>query len=81
VIATEQGLIKELDESRAVVQDGRSAFAEHKEKGQILSALLEQKNNGNIPGIHGRLVRIVLISYMYLGLSFSALTPKYFDRL
>lgn len=43
--------------SRGQVEEARSALQAHRSRGQVLRALMEQKESGAIPGIHGRLVR------------------------
>ena len=42
--------------SRGQVEEARSALQAHRSRGQVLRALMEQKESGAIPGIHGRLV-------------------------
>ena len=43
--------------SRGQVEEARSALQAHRSRGQVLRALVEQRENGALPGIHGRLVR------------------------
>ena len=42
--------------SRGRVEEARSSFQAHRSRGQVLQALVEQRDSGAIPGIHGRLV-------------------------
>ena len=42
--------------SRGQVEEARSALQAHRSRGQVLRALMEQKESGAILGIHGRLV-------------------------
>ena len=42
--------------NRGQVEEARSALQAHRSRGQVLRALMEQKESGAIPGIHGRLV-------------------------
>ena len=46
--------------SRGQVEEARSALQAHRSRGQVLRALMEQKESGAIPGIHGRLVSEVV---------------------
>ncbi len=60
--------------SRGHVEEARSALQAHRSRGQVLRALMEQKESGAIPGIHGRLVsktiqkQICGISYIFLNI-------------
>ncbi len=51
----------EIKENSGHVEDARSSMAAQNEKGQVLSALLRQKENGALPGICGRLVRVCVL--------------------
>ena len=42
--------------SRGRVEEARSSLQAHRSRGQVLEALVEQRDSGAIPGIHGRLV-------------------------
>lgn len=42
--------------SRGRVEEARSSLQAHRSRGQVLRALMEQRESGTIPGIHGRLV-------------------------
>ena len=42
--------------SRGQMEEARSALQAHRSRGQVLRALVEQRESGAIPGIHGRLV-------------------------
>ena len=41
---------------RAQVEEARSSLQAHRSQGRVLQSLLKQKEEGTIPGIHGRLV-------------------------
>ena len=49
-------LHQQVRASRGHVEEARSALQAHRSRGQVLGALMEQKESGAIPGIHGRLV-------------------------
>ena len=52
-------LSRQLKESSSHMEEAQSSLYAQKEKGQVLSALLRQKENGSLPGICGRLVSCV----------------------
>ena len=49
---------QQVREGRGQVEEARSALQAHRSRGQVLQALVEQRESGAIPGIHGRLVRL-----------------------
>lgn len=53
-------LHQQVRASRGHVEEARSALQAHRSRGQVLGALMEQKESGAIPGIHGRLVSEVM---------------------
>ncbi len=57
VSAVVEKLSLEIKESSGHVEDAKSSMAAQNEKGQVLSALLRQKERGAMPGMCGRLVR------------------------
>jgi structural maintenance of chromosome 4 len=50
-----EGLRKEVGVARSNVEDAKSSMQANQSRGQVLKALMEQRDSGKIPGIHGRL--------------------------
>ncbi len=50
-------LSQQVRQCRSQLEEARSGLQAHRSQGRVLGALVEQKNSGAIPGIHGRLVR------------------------
>jgi chromosome segregation ATPase len=49
-------LNQQYKDGRSQIEEVRSSFESHKHHGQVLRSLMDQRDSGNIPGIHGRLV-------------------------
>ncbi len=49
-------LSQEVKESNGHVEEAKSSMAAQNERGQVLTALLRQRDTGALPGICGRLV-------------------------
>lgn len=45
-------------EMRQKVDEAKSSLSSNRSRGKVLDALMQQKKNGRIPGIFGRLVKI-----------------------
>ncbi|KAJ8309843.1 hypothetical protein KUTeg_011708 [Tegillarca granosa] len=56
-INTDTKVTEELRATRRKVEEGRSSMQAAKSQGKVISALMDQKHKGSIPGIHGRLTR------------------------
>ncbi|XP_042676994.1 structural maintenance of chromosomes protein 4 isoform X1 [Centrocercus urophasianus] len=50
---------------RQKVEEAKSSLAQHRSRGKVLEALLEQKRSGSISGIHGRLGDLGAIDEKY----------------
>ena len=50
-------LSQQLRGKRSQVGEARNALESYNRRGQVLQSLMEQKGRGNLPGVHGRLVR------------------------
>lgn len=46
-------------EMRQKVDEAKSSLSSNRSRGKVLDALMQQKKNGRIPGIFGRLVRSI----------------------
>ena len=51
---------KELRAHRSQLEELRSSMQANRSRGRVLDALMEQKQLGHLPGIFGRLVRLIL---------------------
>lgn len=49
-------LNQQLRSRRSQVGEVRSALESHNRRGQVLQSLMQQREMGNMPGVHGRLV-------------------------
>ena len=49
-------LNQQYRDGRSQIEEVRGSFESQKRHGQVLQSLMEQRDSGNIPGIHGRLV-------------------------
>ncbi len=50
-------LSEQLRDKRAQLGESKSALESHNRRGQVLQSLMQQKEMGHLPGVHGRLVR------------------------
>ena len=57
VVKDYEKLSQQLRERRGQVGEARSALESYNRRGQVLQSLMQQKEMGNLPGVHGRLVR------------------------
>lgn len=55
LIPEQQQVEEELRNSRLKLEEKRSAMQSSRSRGRVMDAIMEQKRNGNIPGIFGRL--------------------------
>lgn len=63
MLAQEEIAVKnEVREIRQKVEESRSSLSANCSRGRVLDALIQQKKQGKIPGIFGRLVCFVYFS-------------------
>ena len=51
---------------RVKVEEARSSMQAAHSQGRVLESLMNQKRNGQLPGIYGRLVRLMLLLQIHL---------------
>lgn len=59
----EARLITEIRQKRATVAETRSSMQASRSRGEVLDSLLQQKREGNCPGLFGRLVSRTIIKF------------------
>lgn len=60
--------LSKVRQMRSRVEEARSAHAQSHSRGRVLDALMAEKRNGKLRGIHGRLVSSPIVSLIILTL-------------
>lgn len=68
---------KRLNQKRGVYEEKRAAQAASTSKNRIVNALMQQKREGKIPGIFGRLVRLFL--FLFYKIKFEIIFTIFFS--
>lgn len=64
VKAEEYSVIQEMKSLRVKVEESRSSFQASRSRGRVLDSLMQQKREGALPGLYGRLVSILYKFYI-----------------
>lgn len=61
LVKTDNEIKEVVREMRQKVDEAKSSLSSNRSRGKVLDALMQQKRNGKIPGIYGRLVKAFIM--------------------
>lgn len=61
LVKTDNEIKEVVREMRQKVDEAKSSLSSNRSRGKVLDALMQQKRNGKIPGIYGRLVKALIV--------------------